>query len=218
MAETYADIQDVRDRGVDVNAADDGAVTLALERATVAIDSYCGRDFWKREETYCVDGSGKEALFLDDRPVVEITELEVDGQVVSPGSYKLYPEAGYIRLDGGISLFACVAGVFPAGVRNVEVHGYFGFDSVPLEVKEACILLALVFLRDRSADANVTNVQANTADAAVGIKRVKIDDLSVEYQYPRDVAGASANRKSTGLVEADRLLWRFRRDLEAVAI
>jgi len=218
MPETYAAVQGVRDRGVDSSAADDAAVQLALDRATVVIDAYCGRDFWKREETYHVDGAGKPALFLDDRPVVEVLELKADDCVVSPADYRLYNDAGYIRLNGNISIFAGYAGVFPRGVQNVEVHGFFGFEDVPPEVKEACILLGLQFLRARAAEADVSQSQANTTSKAVGIKRVKVDDLSVEYEYPRSVTVGAARRRTTGLVEADRLLWRYRRDLEAIAV
>ena len=215
---TYATIQDVRDRGVDSSAADDAAVTRALERATVVIDAYCGRDFFKREETYHVDGTGKPALFLDDRPVVEVVELKADDYAVSPGDYRVYNDAGYIRLNGNISIFAGYTGVFPQGVQNVEVHGFFGFEEVPPEVKEACVLLALQFLRARADEADVSQSQANTTSRSVGIKRVKVDDLSVEYEYPRSVTVGAARRRTTGLVEADRLLWRYRRDLEAIAI
>jgi len=218
VADTYASVQDIRDRGVDASAADDTTVNRALLRAGIVIEAYCGRDFRKREETYRVDGGGRRSLFLDDRPVIEVLDLKVDGYAVNAGDFVVYGDAGYIRLSGGTSIFTGYAGVFASGSQNVEVHGWFGYEAPPPEVREACILLTLMFLRMMGAEVNVSQSQANTADRAVGIKRVKVDDLSVEYEYPRDVAAASAQKKSTGLVEADRLLWRFRKDLEAIAI
>ncbi|MHC5057783.1 MAG: hypothetical protein ACYTKD_24190, partial [Planctomycetota bacterium] len=80
------------------------------------------------------------------------------------------------------------------------------------------VLLTLAFLRMMRGEANVTESQANTTDRAIGIKRVKVDDLSVEFQYPREAVVGAARRKTTGLAEADRLLWRHRRDLEAIAV
>jgi hypothetical protein len=215
---TYASLQDIRDRGVDQADADDAAVERALARATLVIDAYCGRDFWKRDETYLVDGTGKDAIFLDDRPVVQVTELKADEQIISPDSYLVYSQAGYIRLNGGISLFGSYPGVFPKGAQNIEVHGFFGYENVPPEIGEACILLSLMFLRSAQAEANIAESQANTTDKAVGIRRVKIDELSVEFEYPKDVAVGTSRRRTTGLVEADRLLARFRHDLEAMAI
>ena len=214
----YATIAEVRARGVTPEAADDNAVANALTRATVVIDAYCGRDFLKREETLHVDGTGKAAIFLDDRPVIEVLDLKADDEFISAMNYVVYGEAGYIRLNGDSFLFGGHPGVFPKGAQNVKVYGWFGYEEVPLEVKEACILLALLFLRKMSAEADVAEPQANTTDKAVGIKRVKIDDLSVEYEYPRDVAIDASRRNTTGLAEADRLLLRFRRNLEARAV
>jgi len=214
----YASVQDMRDRGADETSADDAAVEQALARATVVIDAFCSRDFWKREKIYKLDGKGKAALFLDDRPVIKVSRLKVDGQVVQSKSYVVYNNAGYIRLNDGFSIFAYRSGVFPEGVQNIEVHGFFGYEEPPPEVKEACILLALAILRSRQAEANVTESQANTTAKAVGIKRVKIDDLSVEYEYPREVGVGAEKKRTTGLVEADRLLVRYRRDLEAMAV
>jgi len=214
----YASIQDVRDRGVDEDTADDLTVTRALARARMMIDAYCGRDFLRREETHLVDGSGTSALFLDDRPIVEVTRLAVDAAEIPSESYRVYGEAGYIRLLGEITIFMGHPGVFAAGVQNVEVEGVFGFDEIPPEAKEASILLGLMFLRMMRGESNVSQSQANTTDAAIGIKRVKVDDLSVEFEYPRQTAADVARKKTTGLAEADRLLWRHRRDLEAIAI
>ncbi len=216
--EKYATIQDIRDRGVSEDVADDMTVTRALGRATLMIDGYCGRDFWRRDETYFVDGTGRPALFLDDRPVIELAELKVDGAAIPAESFRLYGHAGYVRLVGDRTIFMGHPGTFARGAQNVEVRGSFGFEEVPPEVKEACVLLTLAFLRMMRAEANVGESQANTTDKAIGIKRVKVDDLSVDFQYPRDATIAASRRKTTGVPEADRLLWRFRRDLEAAAV
>jgi hypothetical protein len=193
-------------------------VTRALGSATLVIDGHCGRNFWRREETYLVDGTGGPALFLDDRPVIEIAELKIDDAPVDVEGFRLYGNAGYIRFVGERTIFIGHPGSFPRGTQNVEVHGFFGFEEVPPEVKEACVLLTLAFLRTMRTEANVGESQANTTDKAIGIKRVKVDDLSVEFQYPREATVSASRKKTTGLIEADRLLWRYRRDLEAMAI
>jgi len=214
----YASIQDIRDRGVDQDAADDMTITRALGRATLVIDGYCGRDFLRREETYLVDGTGRPALFLDDRPVIGVTELKIDDAPVDAESFRVYGEAGYIRFIGERTIFMGHPGIFAAGVQNVEVTGTFGFEDIPPEVREACVILTLAFLRMMRAEVNVGESQANTTDKAIGIKRVKVDDLSVEFQYPREATISASRKKTTGIGEADRLLWRYRRDLEAMAI
>ena len=214
---TYATVQDMRDRGVP-DEVDDLEILRALARATVVIDAYCGRDFFMREEAHLVDGSGRAAIFLDDRPIIEVAELRIDDAPVDPESFRVYRDAGYVRLVGERTIFMGHPGVFTAGTQNVEIRGVFGFETVPPEVKEACVLLGLMFLRMMRGEANVTESQANTTDRAIGISSVRIDDLSVSYEYPREAVIDASRKRTTGLAEADRLLWRHRRDLEAIAV
>ena len=214
---TYVTVQEMRDRGVPEEVGDT-EILRALARATMVVDAYCGRDFWLREETYLIDGSGRAGLFLDDRPVVGVAELKVDGTAVPAESYRVYADVGYIRIVGRRSIFMGHPGTFPLGAQNVEVCGSFGFEEVPPEVKEACAMLTLAFIRLLRGELNVTESQANTTEKAVGIKRVKVDDLSVEFQYPREAAAGAARRRTTGVPDADRLLWRYRRDLEATVV
>lgn len=214
---TYVTVQDMRDRGVP-DEVGDTEILRALARATMLIDGYCGRDFWLREETYLVDGSGKAGLFLDDRPVVVIDEIKVDDCVVPAESYRVYGDVGYVRMVGERTIFMGHPGTFTLGTQNVEVRGSFGFEEVPPEVKEACAILTLAFLRLMRGELNVTESQANTTDKAVGIKRVKVDDLSVEFEYPRETTVGASRKRTTGVPDADRLLWRYRRDIEAMVV
>jgi hypothetical protein len=215
----YCTVQEVRDRGVTDQAAPDDAVEKAIARTTRIIDAYAGRDFLKREATYRLDGNGTESLFLDDRPVVEIQELRVDDYLLTPESYVLYPDAGYIRLNGARpSIFAGFPGVFPKGARNVEVRGVFGFESVPPEVNEAAILLAMEFLRTSPAEADVAAGSSASTRNAIGISRVRIDEISVDFQYPNDLKAGTGRTLTTGLPKADALLARFRQRFHPVAV
>ena len=215
----YCSLQEIRDRGVTVEAAPDEAVEKAIARATRAADVFAGRDFSKREATYRVDGNGTESLFLDDRPVVEVLDLRVDDYLLSPASYVLYPDAGYIRLNGArLNIFAGFPGTFPKGARNVEVHGFFGFETVPPEVNEAAILLAIEFLRSGPAEADVAAGSSASTRNAIGIRRVRIDEISVDFEYPSDLKAGSGKVVTTGLPKADALLARFRQWLHPVAV
>ena len=216
---TYALVQDIRGRGVSQDAADDVAVQAALARATRMVDIFTGRDFLKRESTYRIDGNGTESVFLDDRPVVEVLDLRVDDRLLSSGSYVLYPDAGYIRLNGARrDIFAGFPGLFPKGAQNVEVHGFFGFETVPPEVNEAAILLAIEFLRTGPAEADVAAGSAASTRNAIGIRRVRIDEISVDFEYPRDLKAGVGKVVTTGLPKADALLNRFRQWLHPVAV
>ncbi|MFN3485190.1 MAG: hypothetical protein ACK44W_06885 [Planctomycetota bacterium] len=215
----YASIQEIRDRGVTPEAADDAAVEQALDRAARMIDAFTGRDFLKREAAYRVDGNGTESIFLDDRPVIEVLDLRVDGLALSPDSYVLYPDAGYIRLNGARrNILAGFPGIFSKGARNVEVHGFFGFETVPAEVNEAAILLAMEFLRTGPAEADVAAGSSASTRNAIGISRVRIDEISVDFQYPNDLKAGVGRTVTTGLPKVDALLNRFRQWLHPIAV
>jgi hypothetical protein len=96
------------------------------------------------------------------------------------------------------------------------VVGKFGFEEVPPEVKESCILLALNILKNRATEADVSKSSSSSTEKAVGIKSVKVGDIAVQFEYPR--LAASVLKKTTGVYEADRLLLKYRKDLEAVVI
>ena len=215
----YCTLQEIRDRGVSAEAAPDEPVEKAIGRASRLVDVYTGRDFLKRETTYRIDGNGTESLFLDDRPVVEVLDLRVDDYLLTPESYVLYPDAGYLRLNGARrSIFAGFPGLFPKGAQNVEVHGFFGFESVPPEVNEAAILLAIEFLRTGPAEADVAAGSAASTRNAIGIRRVRIDEISVDFEYPSDLKAGAGKVVTTGLPKADALLNRFRQWLSPVAV
>jgi len=216
---TYCTLQEIRDRGVTPEAAPDADVEKAIVRAKRAVDVYAGRDFLKREATYRIDGNGTESIFLDDRPVIEVLELRVDDGLLSSQEYVLYPDAGYIRLNGARrNVFAGFPGVFSKGSQNVEIHGFFGFESVPPEVNEAAILLALEVLRSGPAEADVTAGSAASTRNAIGIRRVRIDEISVDFEYPSDLKAGAGKVVTTGLPKADALLNRFRQWLNPIAV
>jgi hypothetical protein len=107
VSDTYATVQDMRNRGVTVEAADDAKVQSALERACILINAYCMRNFHERQETYLVDGTGRRLLFLDDRPVIEITGIKVDSLPLRQEDYRVYRDEGYVKLVGyTLDLFA----------------------------------------------------------------------------------------------------------------
>jgi len=216
---SYALIQDVRDRGVSVEDADDAAVQSALDRAVIAINAYCRRDFLDRTVTYDLDGTGRRILFFDDRPVISITSIKVDTILLNESDYRVYRDEGYVKMVGYTKdLYVRLAGVFSIGEQNVEVIGHFGFESVPAETKEACILLALDILKNRASESDVTKAASGTTDRATGVKSVKVGDISVSFQYPTGALTAGSRSRTTGLFEADRLLLKYRKDLEVIVV
>jgi hypothetical protein len=202
----YCSVADLRDCGITPEMATDEEVRRAIQRARETIDAFCNRNFWRREERYFLDGDGTQSVFLEDRPIVAVLTLKVDEDVLHPYEYRVYGDSGYIKL---------VRGRFPEGAQNIEVFGQFGFAVIPSEVKQACIALSIDALREMKSELDLTKATSNSTRNAIGLKRAKIEDISVEFEYPRS---SDKRRATTGSPLADSMLMKFRRDMEATVV
>jgi hypothetical protein len=204
----YCSVSDLRDRGITPEMATDDEVRTAIQRAKELIDAFCNRNFWRREATYSLDGEGTPSVFLDDRPVIAVLALKVDGDTLHSYDYKVYGDSGYIKL---------VRGVFPEGPQNVEVFGQFGFAVIPSEVRRASLELSIDTLREIKTEIDLAEAASNSTRNAVGLKRAKIEDISVEFEYPRSVTG-DTRRVSTGSQLIDSMLLKFRKDMDITVV
>lgn len=215
----YCSVADLRDKGITSEKATDEELGKAIRLATQIIDSFCNRNFWRREKKYLLDGDGSSVLFLDDRPVIKILSLKIDDVELAPSEYKVYSEPGYIKITGLEPMPGKkMKGLFPGGDQNIEVYGQFGFETIPAEVRQACIILSIDLLRDIKSEIDLTESDNKSTRNAIGLKSAKIEDVSVEFQYPSSLTRGEGSRITTGNTEADSLLLKYRKDLEAVVI
>jgi hypothetical protein len=79
------------------------------------------------DDELVVDGMGDSAIYLPERPVVDVSAVEVDGEVWDAGDdYDWSEQRGKL-----VSLRGC----FPVGYRNVAITYSHGFAVVPLEIQ-----------------------------------------------------------------------------------
>lgn len=211
----YCSVSDLRDKGITEDQATDEELRKAIQAATLIAESFCNRDFWRREETYKLDGNGTPVLFLDDRPVISIAKLTVDDSELADTEYALYGDPGYIRLS---EPDFTTDRIFPCGVQNVEVEGQFGYETIPFDVRQACIILAVDALRELKAGVDLDTSTSSSTRNAVGLRSAKIEDISVSFEYPRSVSSGEKGLTSTGSREADSLLRKYKRDMEAFVV
>lgn len=216
----YCSVTDLRDRGITIDMAADAEIEKSIRIATMFINLFCNRDFWLRDKRYYLDGSGTNVLFLDDRPIISISELKADGIELASSEYKVYAEPGYIKLVGLYPVPGKnIKGLFPKGEQNIEVYGQFGFEVIPDEVKEACILLSIDILGELKTEIKLTKTTTGSSiENAIGLKRAKIEDISVEFEYPKDISPESRKRTSTGNSKVDSMLLKFKKDMEAIVV
>ena len=126
--------------GVDVsNIKDDW-----IEWATYYIDLYCNCIFREKTvtEKYDINKSGDSVLFLDNFPVVSVTEVKNDGEVMDTDDYLIYEGEGIIKLADDFIGNIYNVGAFVKGRQKVEVTYKYGRSSVPDEIEWATTVLA----------------------------------------------------------------------------
>jgi uncharacterized phiE125 gp8 family phage protein len=111
-----------------------------IDAASEAIERACGRAFAQAERTEYHDGRGSAWLVLKERPIASIADLRDDldrefgaASAIVADDYTFYPEEGIVRL---------LTGTFQDGSRNVRVRYTAGYQTVPEDLAQACLMLA----------------------------------------------------------------------------
>lgn len=99
------------------------AASARLERAANTV-------FRTRAVTKTFDGDGTPVLDLPG-PAIAVHWVTVDGKVQDAAAYVVDTDLGRVIATGG----------WPLGLRNIQVNATLGYDPVPHEVREACLLL-----------------------------------------------------------------------------
>lgn len=138
-------LQEVRDEGYTNPPFTDARVNVAIERVTQYIEKLTNNFFDVRTLTLNLDGNG--AAFLPLPPVVSITSVTIDGELIDADEYEVYNRHlfGLTQLPNDQSnpkvqfkrerqywrrrrpVTADYLRKFTKGYQNVEVVGKFGF-------------------------------------------------------------------------------------------
>lgn len=131
-------------RGVPYDPTDLAAV-IALEAASDFIRAYCGQDFKLLEDDeITLDGNDRATLLLPQLPVIAVSEVAIDADVVDATDYRLMDHGILQRIDSGC---------WPRGYGNITVtydHGYVlpgtdlevGQVPLPADLQAACAAIA----------------------------------------------------------------------------
>ena len=144
----YCTIQQVKDALRIVDAFDDSLLELSIEAASREIDAYCQRVFYPTTATREFVTNSNYVVQIDD--LVSLTHLKTSTDRLwettwGTADYQLEPVNG---IAGGlVQPYTRIRAVgnytFPMQAEaSVQVAGVFGWSSVPLDVRMACILQA----------------------------------------------------------------------------
>lgn len=84
------------------------------------IEDYLGVTCINSSYTEVYDGDGADTLFVKHYPIVSVTSLSIDGDIISSSDYKIYSKEGYIRYTEG---------VFTKDFKNVSIIYTAGYGA-----------------------------------------------------------------------------------------
>ena len=142
---TVADVQQWL--GITSPAQDAALLQRLVSAASAMIQSYIGYNVALTTYTETRSGSGKNSLFLKNRPVTAISSLSVAGIAQTPSL--AYGQPGYAFDVESVFL---TGSAFGCGFQNVTITYTAGYATTPLDIAQACIeLVALRYkLRDKT--------------------------------------------------------------------
>jgi hypothetical protein len=109
--------------------ADQEVIEGLVAQVTEAMRRYMGRRL--NQEIVAPerhDGTGTDALTVKIKPIVSVSELRIDDEVIDSDDYVLAQDEGLIFLKDS---------TFTAGRRNVEVDYTGGYQEIPADIVKA---------------------------------------------------------------------------------
>ena len=188
----YATLADLKAALRLTDNVDDSLLEKAIESASRRIDGYCGRWFYKTSSTAVNIYPINEYLvaFPDDVSSTSLTikiDTNADGTyattltqgvdyILEPTDAALrgYPYT-HARMVGGQTFPLEVTPSFP----TVQVTALWGWDAVPADVNQACVLLAMRQFARLNAALGVVGF----ADMAITVRAVGPDVRDLLNQY-----------------------------------
>ncbi len=134
------------------------------------------------------DGSQTDTIWLVEFPVVSVQQLIIDGGVVDPADFKIYADAGYLRLARRVGTQVSqpqATVIVPDGVQNVRVDYTGGYATIPSNLVQACRdLAAHLFLLSPASEKRAGIISRSVGDKSEQF----IDDVSIPPRVEQLIA------------------------------
>jgi hypothetical protein len=145
----------------DTNTVDDDRIELLINACSSTIENFCRRNFKKQtftDEEY--DGNDHRYLNLYNYPVQSVDKVIINDEVVAPEEYIPKRKTGilarkYNNTLSGISYNRYVP-IWPKGDANILVTYTAGYDVIPADLEQACILYVMSFYKSDVANFSTT--------------------------------------------------------------
>ena len=147
-----------------------------IDSASWAANTYTNRLLKSRTLTEYYDGDGSSVLWLNQRPVVSVTSINIDSgytwgtdTLIDSTDYQVYLDEGKIAFTGTL---------LSSGYRLVKVVYVAGYSTVPYDIERAVQDLAYYWYKQRT-------------DKSVGVSSRSTEGRSVSYsqEIPDQIKG-----------------------------
>lgn len=170
---------------------DDNLAINLINRASDLIEKYCNRTFHSTayvNEVY--DGTGSNSISLKQYPVTVFTSLDKRNTTDNVDSWTtINSQLYFIENNSGVIYYA-PNGCFQEGFQLYRASYTAGYTTIPDDLEEACIRLAVEMYNDRKKSGDVSqesigdysityNVNANT------FKSLGLDLILDKYRAPQ---------------------------------
>lgn len=168
---------------LDVDSGDttfDAVLTRLITASSRQIEAYCNRKFEVSAYSELYDGNASDILFLNRIPIVSVTSLSIDAELVEADDFKVYDD--YVRL---------VSRLFTWGKQNVAVAYTAGLydsltESPPADLEDACIQLVAFKYTMRGAEGLDRRQVNQSADSFAGVAiPLSVALILDKYRRPR---------------------------------
>lgn len=186
---------------LEISAADtskDDILKRKINAVSAQFNKYCGREFHFKAETEKVAGQGGRNILLSRTPIIELTEVKIDDNVITiSGNIEIEDaEAGILYRGAGWPWAVALASPFsgdpyPGSERqNIEVT-YAGGYVTPYQVEEDETLTRTLpyDLEQLCIEAVIGSYLSKGEDKSI----VSESLMSASYKYERGSGGLAAS-------------------------
>ena len=160
---------------ISTDTGDDAVMETLIEAASRHIDGETARYFYKEGTDSTMYYTAKDSRRVDLPDYASITSVSVDYSLTR--SYTLLVATDYDTLPDnsaaegrpidGLEITPTSTAYFPTQRRGVKIIGKRGRPAVPLDVKEACLLIAQAVGASRSGQSSIGRVTVTAAGVVI---------------------------------------------------